>query len=811
MTRAPAAYSFSGFVLDLTRGSLLAGTEEVKLRPKSYKTLRYLVEHAGQLVPKSELLAVLWPSAISVSDDSLTHCIMDVRRALGDDGQRFIRTVPGRGYRFDCAVQTVLSPNLVVTENKPAERSRRSGIWKRIAVGVGALLVSAAILILVKNERNRRWATQAAEEVEKLAAARQYAEAYNLALRVLTYLPSEPRVARLMNEVSDELSVSTVPPGAEVYLRRMGATQAELLGVSPVEPTRIARDEYVLTVRKAGFAPFARTVSSSIGRATPTSRKPWEIRIGVQLNLSSQTPPEMTAAPGGDYRLQSYARPSSATVNLKPYFIDRFEVSNSDFHSFVQAGGYTKPAYWEPEAEQLREALRDKTGLPGPRGWVGGRYPAGRERHPVTGVTWHEALAYCRSRGKNLPTLFQWEKAARGSIPWTPQGLIYPWGLFDPKTVAKRANFDSAGSTPVDSFEFGMSPIGAYQMAGNVAEWIRNAYDDGRTIAGGSWDQPAYLFGTYSGRSARFTSESLGFRCAVAPGSGAGDPDAIAFTSERPQPSLPVSSDREFQAAAMGYQYEAAPLQASVVAVRDTGEWRREEIAFNGFGGERATAFLYLPKRTMAPYQAIHYLSGAGWFSGIPVTEVVETSDRMSPFLRAGRAVFLVVLKGFAGREPVGSYSEFEMGSQRHREALKSWAIDMRRGVDYLQTRTDIDPRKIAFWNVSTVEFGAVIAALDPRYASVILVGAGSAAEWRNLVPEVNPLHFAPHIRAPKLLLNGRYDDGAADRPVAPLFRLLREPKKSVYFDGGHIPPSEIAVPVVNAWLDQTLGPVSRR
>jgi hypothetical protein len=286
----------------------------------------------------------------------------------------------------------------------------------------------------------------------------------------------------------------------------------------------------------------------------------------------------------------------------------------------------------------------------------------------------------------------------------------------------------------------------------------------------------------------------------------------MSFASNQPVYQATASSVRDFQTSASRYRYEKTPLNAQIVGVHEKEQWRREEIAFDGYDGERARAFLYLPKRGAAPYQVIHYLSGAGWFAGVPVTEVVEESERVSPFIRAGRAVLLVVLKGFAGREPVGAYVDLELGSKPRREILVSWAIDMQRAVDYLETRSDIDRQRIALWNTSTFEFGALFAAVDQRYTSVLFIGAGSHAAWRHVPPEVNPLHFAPHIRAPKLMLNGRYDDGTPERTsVEPLFRLLREPKRRASFDGGHIPPPQIAVPLFNAWFDETLGPVREK
>ncbi len=67
--------------------------------------------------------------------------------------------------------------------------------------------------------------------------------------------------------------------------------------------------------------------------------------------------------------------------------------------------------------EQAMRELRDESGIAAPRGWSGGRLPAGRENYPVTGVTWYEAAAFAEWKGKKLPTVFQWERAARPDGP----------------------------------------------------------------------------------------------------------------------------------------------------------------------------------------------------------------------------------------------------------------------------------------------------------------------------------------------------------------------------------------------------------
>jgi DNA-binding winged helix-turn-helix (wHTH) protein len=90
-------FKFEGFTLDLRRGCLRGPDGEIELRPKSFDVLRYLVENAGRLVPKYEIVNVVWPKVI-VSDESLTRCISDVRLALRDRGHRIVRTVLRRGY-----------------------------------------------------------------------------------------------------------------------------------------------------------------------------------------------------------------------------------------------------------------------------------------------------------------------------------------------------------------------------------------------------------------------------------------------------------------------------------------------------------------------------------------------------------------------------------------------------------------------------------------------------------------------------------------------------------------------------------------
>lgn len=169
---------------------------------------------------------------------------------------------------------------------------------------------------------------------------------------------------------------------------------------------------------------------------------------------------DMVAVPGASYAVGVAARDrdhvAPASVLLEPFYIDRTEVTNAAYSRFVKA-----------------------TGRPAPTGWQRGAAPSGQARHPVEGVTYDDAEAYCEWAGKRLPTEAEWEVAARG-----PSATLYPWGN-DPEGVPIPAR----DTYPVGSIRRNRSALGAYDMAGNAWEWVAEPYadvpDGARVLRGG--------------------------------------------------------------------------------------------------------------------------------------------------------------------------------------------------------------------------------------------------------------------------------------------------------------------------------------
>jgi DNA-binding winged helix-turn-helix (wHTH) protein/tetratricopeptide (TPR) repeat protein len=126
----PRSFRFGSFTLDLDRLCVRSPSGEMKLRPKSFEVLRYLVENARRVVTKDEVMDTVW-SGVEVTEESLTRCISEVRRALGDESQEIVKTVPKRGYVLDMHVESVAAAAQAATGD---EQSPKGGNGARAPV-----------------------------------------------------------------------------------------------------------------------------------------------------------------------------------------------------------------------------------------------------------------------------------------------------------------------------------------------------------------------------------------------------------------------------------------------------------------------------------------------------------------------------------------------------------------------------------------------------------------------------------------------------------------------------------------------------
>jgi eukaryotic-like serine/threonine-protein kinase len=340
--------------------------------------------------------------------------------------------------------------------------------------------------------------------------------------------------------------------------------------------------------------------------------------------------------------------------------------------------------------------------------------------------------------------------------------------------------------------------------------WTANDSSDGFLATGGAWGDPTYMFSLFGGRPGFFSSDKVGFRCARNP-PAAGDQGGMRIEIDQEVPQYTAPSPQVFEKLASAYRYEKTPLDARVEQTIETPEWKRERITFVGANGARAIAYLYLPTHAQRPLQVMHYLPAGdvdGGFRSLPDS----MDDRMVPFVRGGRAAFGVVLEGYIERlrpagfvRPLSSTVEFA-------EIVAGRVTDLRRGLDYLETRKDLDMTRVAVLAPSAGSvLGLIVAALETRYHALVFIGAGIPATYRGISATANPINFASYIRAPKLIVQGRYDEDTPLRTATePFFKLLSEPKLLTLYDGGHVPSLEVLMSTTMPWLEEQLGRVGR-
>jgi cephalosporin-C deacetylase-like acetyl esterase len=142
------------------------------------------------------------------------------------------------------------------------------------------------------------------------------------------------------------------------------------------------------------------------------------------------------------------------------------------------------------------------------------------------------------------------------------------------------------------------------------------------------------------------------------------------------------------------------------------------------------------------------------------------------------------------------------------------WVKDFSRVIDYIETRKDLDPGKIAYYGVSWGgQMGGLVPAIEQRIRIVILNVGGLC--FQRSQPEVDPLNFVTRIKVPVLMINGKYDQffpvETSQKPMYQLLGTSREHKKQYIYEASHAVPSTLVAKQSLEWLDRYFGPVKMK
>ncbi len=697
----------------------------------------------------------------------------------------------------------------------------RSGRWRGLAVAalVLAVLASGTAWVVYRQARVQ-WARDVAlPRVESLVAQRRYGDAVALAQEAAELVPTEPRLAALWPRMSRPARITATPSGTRISMARVPepSVRSERSVTRPDEwldlgPEPVVVEHLPLGSFRLRFVAEGHDTVVAIYQNLPDDEGRTQ-RWWASLDPMGTTPPGWARI--GPKRLSVSLNgmppdfhPGVGLVPDPTYLLARREVTNREYKAFIDAGGYENPDLWRIDVVDGGQVLdraeamslfRDRSGRPGPSTWEGGTYPAGWDEHPVGGLSWYEAAAYAEFVGASLPTLYHWYGAAEN------RG-------FD---MAGFGNFRGQGPDPVGAAPFG--PFGVYDLAGNVREWVWNRTGDNHYVLGGGWSDPMYMYGQGSVAPPLDRSPTNGIR--LADFEGTSDEALAPFRAPIDRSYVDFAwgaaprDDAVFQVLAGQYDYDAGALDADIEAVDDSNPyWIRERVSFAAaYDGERVPGDLFLPKNVEPPYQTLVFFPGAASIRP-GSSERLDGIIMIDHVVKTGRAVFHPIYKDTyerhtglgQNREPTRVYVDRKI----------RWIQDVRRSVDYLETRTDIDHERIGYWGLSWgAEHGPIVLATEERLRAGVLMDGG--ALFVPVLPEADESRFAPYVTVPVLMINGTFDFiFPVETTQRPFFELLGTPaadKTHVLFESGHVVVNrhfDDAMGVMVRWLDERFGPV---
>ena len=703
-------------------------------------------------------------------------------------------------------VQAAAAPSLVRQALGRMSRPRMAAVAALLLIGIAAAVGWALARRAQIGAARRRL-----PELIKLTENEQYGEAFALAREIGRSLPNDPILGAVWKTIAVTGSVESRPSGVEVYYRLYRDTTGPWIhvGRTPIQDARLPATLLRIRAEKEGYEPLlvARTAAMLVqgvrGRA--------QVPKGLDLQSHEAAVPGMVWVAGMEAYspLLFHGLPSVPPVNIPDYWIDKHEVTNREYRAFVRAGGYARPEYWQhpfvKDGRPLpwRDAVAifvDRTGRPGPANWQLSDYTPGEEDLPVTGVSWFEAAAYAAYAGKQLPSLYHWIRAATTmtaeilALSNIAIGGRRPTGLV------------RAGSSP------GVSTWGAFDVAGNAKEWTANATPGNhRIVLGGAWDEPDYMFHTRDERDAFDRSTNIGFRCAKYSREGL-SPEALTWKPDPPRSfeTLRPVRDDVFDFYRELYSYDRTPIQPSVDSSEQDAAagWRIEKVSYAAAGSsdERLFAYVFLPAAAVKPYQSIVF------FPGSSATMVRSSRDAMPGpdvtfLVKSGRAVIFPVYKNTFERA-TNVFETLPANGTAYRDLQVDLSREVRRAVDYLESRADIDKGRIGYYGLS---WGAAVAplslALEPRFRAAVVVSGGLL--WSTVRPEADPVNFLPRVRTPVLMLNGEQDAFYIPPAQRAYFNLLGSPpgqKRFISYPGvGHLVPRSEGIRETLAWFDRFL------
>jgi AraC-like DNA-binding protein/dienelactone hydrolase len=523
------------------------------------------------------------------------------------------------------------------------------------------------------------------------------------------------------------------------------------------------------------------------------SKAKWFNKINISLgdNLDEEGvyfPEQRLFLPNTNYSK------SHENLIIKPFYMDKYEVSNKEYKEFVDAKGYYTKEYWpekilyegrEISFDKVKTSFVDKSNFPSPKDWVQGNYENGKDLFPVSGISWFEAYAYAQFRGKSLPSVAEW---------------FYAFDRNRPEKALQGANISSYNFTKSRLDSNAENFYGIFDMAGNVREWVSNSIKDleKKGILGGSFADDTYVAFDFYSQDSWDRSSYNGIRLVKKVEEDISGKIFYEREKERNFYTNYKTTEKEWSLIKSLYLYDNEDISVNTFDVKPVSEkdYFCQMSKINYSTNDTLPIHLLRSNAKEKSKKVLIFFPG----SNALFLDNLSYPAYFDDILKSGvDIIFPEYLSTYSRKD--GLKSDIGNRSMNYRDHLITWVKEVRYAVDYA-IENGYEPH---YFGVSWGgQVGVNILAIENRFKTGILYVGGISLD--DVREEIQPEKYAARIKTPTLLLNGRYDFyfpfKSSQEPLFNLLDLEENNKRHVVVDYAHFVPHHIVIEELTNWIN---------
>ena len=484
---------------------------------------------------------------------------------------------------------------------------------------------------------------------------------------------------------------------------------------------------------------------------------------------------------------------SHENLLIKPFYMDKYEVSNKDYKEFVDANGYYREEFWPVDLmhegkkisfNEVKTSFVDKANFPSPKDWYQGTYENGKDLYPVSGISWYEASAYAKFRNMSLPSVAEW---------------FYAFDRNRPERALKNANINSYNYTKSRIESDSENNNGIFDMAGNVREWVSNNIKDenSRGILGGSFVDDTYVPFEFYSQNAWNRSSYNGIRLVKKIESD--NSGEIFYKREKLRNFYENyrTTEKEWDLIESLFMYDKNNINFEHLETSKVNDQefycRSSNITSSNF---IMPVHHLLSDPEIKSKKALIYFPG----SNALLRDKITYPTWMTEMVNSGvDVIFPEYLSTYSRQD--GMNTDIGNTTMNYRDHLITWVKEVRYAVDYA-IQNGYEPH---YFGVSWGgQVGVNILAIEDRFKTGILYVGGISLD--DVREEIQPEKYAARIKTPTLLLNGRYDFyfpyQSSQLPLFNLMNLDNNSKRHVVVDYAHYVPTHIVREETLEWIN---------